>query len=108
MASRSSLTIPARPATIIGSSTSGTRQAVASCLMQNPVSDCMLLGVITWNEFRGGNAPRIALSFSRMILLLLQAAALVAYGQARSNSVAAPAGANAPVAITLDDAIRLA
>jgi outer membrane protein TolC len=68
----------------------------------------MLLGVTTWNQFRRGNAPRFA-SLSRPgILLLLQAAALMAYGQTQSNTVAGPPGPNAPVVITLDDAIRLA
>jgi outer membrane protein TolC len=41
-------------------------------------------------------------------LLLLQAAALMAYGQAQSEAVASPPGASAPVVITLNDAIRLA
>jgi outer membrane protein TolC len=68
----------------------------------------MLLGVISWNEFRRGNAPQIAPMYRPGILLLLQAAALMAYGQNQSNTVAGPSGANAPVVITLDDAIRLA
>jgi outer membrane protein TolC len=68
----------------------------------------MLLGVIAWNEFRRGNAPRFAPLSRPGIVLLLQAAALMAYGQTQSEAVATPPGANAPVTITLDDAIRLA
>ena len=68
----------------------------------------MLLGVIAWNEFRRGNPPRFAPLSRPGILILLQAAALMAYGQAQSKAVAGPPGANAPVVITLDDAIRLA
>ena len=68
----------------------------------------MLLGVITWHEFRRGKARRIALSSWRMILLLLPSSALMAYGQTQSSAAAGPPGANAPVVITLDDAIRLA
>jgi outer membrane protein TolC len=64
--------------------------------------------VISWNEFRKGNAPRFAPLFRPGIVLLLQAAALMAYGQTRNEAVASPPGANAPVTITLDDAIRLA
>ena len=55
-----------------------------------------------------GKTRRIALSSWRMILLLLQAAALVAYGQTQSEVVAAPPAVNPPKVITLDDAIRLA
>lgn len=68
----------------------------------------MLLGVITWSEFRMGKAHRIAPLSRRIVLLLLQASALVACGQTQSEVVAIPSGANAPVTITLDDAIRLA
>jgi outer membrane protein TolC len=68
----------------------------------------MLLGVITWHEFRSGIAPRIAPLSWRMILLLLPSAALAAYGQTQSNAVAGSPGPNTPVVITLDDAIRLA
>ena len=39
---------------------------------------------------------------------MLQAAALTAYGQTPDSAPAAPAGANAPVVIALDEAIRLA
>jgi outer membrane protein len=68
----------------------------------------MLLGVITWSEFRKGKARRSALSSWRMILLLLPSSALMSYGQTQTNAIASPSGANAPVVITLDDAIRLA
>jgi outer membrane protein TolC len=68
----------------------------------------MLLGVITWNEFRRGNPLRFAPLSRPGILLLLQAAALMAYGQSQSEAVAGLPGSNAPVVITLDDAIRLA
>jgi len=68
----------------------------------------MLLGVTTWNEFRRGNPLRFALVPRLGILLLLHAAALMAYGQTKSEAVAGPPGPNAPVVITLDDAIRLA
>ncbi len=43
-----------------------------------------------------------------MILLLLPSSALMSYGQTQTNAIASPSGANAPVVITLDDAIRLA
>ena len=66
------------------------------------------LGVIVWNQFRRGNPLRFAALSRRGILLLLQAAALMAYGQTQSEAVAGPPGANAPAVITLDDAIRLA
>ena len=68
----------------------------------------MLLGVIVWNEFRRANPLRFAPLSRPGILLLLQAAALMAYGQAQSEAVASPPGASAPVVITLNDAIRLA
>ncbi len=68
----------------------------------------MLLGVITCSEVREGKAHRSALSSWRMILLLLPSSALIAYGQTQTNAVASPSGANAPVVIALDDAIRLA
>lgn len=68
----------------------------------------MLLGVTTWNEIRRGNPLRFALVPRLGVLLLLHAAALMAYGQTKSEAVAGPPGPNAPVVITLDDAIRLA
>ena len=68
----------------------------------------MLLGVIAWNEFRRGNPPRFAPLSRPGILILLQAAALVVYGQTQSSAVAGSPGSDAPVVITLDDAIRLA
>ncbi len=77
-----------------------------SCFAQNSASDCILLDVTTWNEFRRGNGPRIAIILRRGILFLLQATVLAAYGLAQSNTT--PAGAAPPVVITLDDAIRLA
>lgn len=68
----------------------------------------MLLGVTPWNEFRNGNPPRFTAWSRPGIVLLLQAAALMAFGQAQNDTAANPPGPNAPVAITLDDAIRLA
>jgi outer membrane protein TolC len=68
----------------------------------------MLLGVITWNEFRRGNPLRFAPLSRPGILLLLQAAALMAYGQSQSNAATVSPGSSGPVVITLDEAIRLA
>ncbi len=66
----------------------------------------MLLVVTTWNEFRRGNGTRIAIVLRRGILFLLETTVLAALGQAQSNTT--PASAALPVAITLDNAIRLA
>ena len=73
---------------------------------ENSASDCMLLVVTTWNEFRRGNGTRIAIVLRRGILLFFETTVLAALGQAQSNTT--PASAALPVAITLDNAIRLA
>ena len=67
----------------------------------------MLLSVSTWAEFRRAAAQRRhGVVAGEMASLLLLAAAVVAHGQAQSNTASADAGK--PVVITLEDAIRLA
>lgn len=65
-------------------------------------------GVMAWNRFRCRSLPRFSFLSRWGILLFLLAAALAPRGQAQGNAAAAPAGASAPVVITLDEAIRLA
>jgi outer membrane protein TolC len=64
--------------------------------------------VMAWNKFGCRSRRRFCFLSRWGILLLLQAAALAAYGQTPDSAPAAPAGTNAPVEITLNEAIRLA
>jgi len=71
----------------------------------------MLLSVITWNKFPRANPLRSGSVSRGWVILLLQAAVLAVYGQAQ-NGAATPEvraeGGNAPVEITLAEAIRRA